>query len=68
MLDEPSFELTSKFLVQNRIFCDTVIQDPINIRDYATQMAPLMLCNFVMKAGEFAVVPAVPVTSAGEIV
>ena len=30
-------------------------------------MAPLMLCNFVMKAGEFAVVPAVPVTSAGEI-
>lgn len=67
MLDEKSFELTSKFLVQNRIFCDVVIQDPINIREWATQVAPLMLCNFVMKSGEFAVVPAVPVTSAGEI-
>ena len=67
MLDKPSFELTSKFLVQNRIFCDTVVQDPINIREYATQLAPLMLCNFVMKAGEFAVVPGIPVTSTGAI-
>jgi hypothetical protein len=67
MLDRPSFELTSKFLVQNRIFCDTVIQEPTNIREYATSVAPLMLCNFVMKAGEFAVVPAVPVTSTGQI-
>ena len=67
MLDRSSFELTSKFLVQNRIFCDTVVQEPINIRDYATQLAPLMLCNFVMKSGEFAVVPAVPVTESGEI-
>lgn len=67
MLDRPSFVLSSKFLVQNRIFCDTVIQEPTNIREYASRIAPLMLCNFVMKAGEFAVVPAVPVTDSGEI-
>ena len=67
MLDRDSFELTSKFLVENRIFCDTVVQDPVNIREYATSLAPLMLCNFVIKAGEFAIVPAVPVTSSGDI-
>ena len=63
LIDKESFELTSKFLVENKIFCDTVVQDQINIRDYATERAPLFLCNFVIKEGKFAMVPAVPVST-----
>ena len=67
MLDEEAFTATSKFLARNRIFCDTVVQDVVNIREYATSMAPLMLCNFVMKEGRFAITPAIPVDSSGAI-
>jgi hypothetical protein len=67
MLDEESFVQTSRFLARNHIFCDTVIQDAVNIREYATIMAPLMLCNFVMVEGRFAVKPAIPVDAAGGI-
>ena len=67
MIDKESFELTSRFLARNEIFCDTVIQDATNIREYATELAPLMLCNFLIKAGKFAMTPAVPVDSAYRI-
>jgi hypothetical protein len=67
MLDEESFVETSRFLARNRIFCDTVVQDVVNIREYATSVAPLMLCNFVIKEGKFAVTPALPVDSSGAL-
>jgi hypothetical protein len=67
MLDEESFAATSIFLARNRIFCDTVVQDVVNIREYATSIAPLMLCNFVIKEGRFAVTPALPVDSSGAL-
>lgn len=60
LLDAESFETASRFLARNKIFCDTVVQDAVNIRNYATELAPLMLCNFVIKDGKFAVIPAVP--------
>ena len=67
MLDEESFIETSRFLARNRIFCDTVVQDTVNIREYATSLAPLMLCNFAIIEGRFAVKPAIPIDSAGGI-
>ena len=60
LLDAESFEIASRFLARNKIFCDTIVQDAVNIRSYATDIAPLMLCNFVIKDGKFAVIPAVP--------
>ena len=67
MIDEDSFELTAKFLSANKIFCDVVLQEPVNIRQWATQIAPLMLCNFTVSNGKFGVFPALPTDTSGKI-
>ena len=67
LLDKEMFEKTSKFLAVNRIFCDMVLQDPVNIRQWASGIAPMMLCKFVVQAGQFGIMPAVPADESGEI-
>ena len=67
LLNEEQFETTSRFLARNKIFCDTVIQDQVNIREYATRVAPMMLCNFAIQDGRFSLIPAVPVDASGRI-
>lgn len=67
LLEKETFEQTSKFLAANRIFCDMVLQDPVNIRQWASGMAPMMLCKFVVTAGRFGILPAVPTEESGEI-
>jgi hypothetical protein len=67
MIDEESFAITAKFLSTNKIFCDIVLQEPVNIRNWATSVAPLMLCNFTISNGKFGVYPALPVNVNGRI-
>jgi hypothetical protein len=67
MIDTDSFALTAKFLSANKIFCDIVLQEPVNIRDWASKLAPLMLCNFVVNNGRFGIFPGLPTDSSGQI-
>jgi predicted phage tail protein len=67
LIDRDSFVQTARFLRQMRVRFDGAITDYTNLRTYITQLAPLFLCNFVIKNGKFALVPAVPVRSDGEL-
>ena len=44
-----------------------VLEEPFNIRAWASEMAPLLLCQFLILNGRFAITPALPVTAAGAI-
>jgi len=65
LVDKAAFTNCARFLETTRLRFDGAIQDQVNLRSFATQLAPLYLCNFVIKNGKFALVPAVPTDSAG---
>ena len=67
MIDQDSFRATARFLDTMRIRCDMVLEEPFNIRAWATEIAPLLLCQFLILNGRFAITPALPVTSSGAI-
>lgn len=67
LLDRDAFADAAKFYEQTRCRFDGAITDQVNIRSYITQIAPLFVSNFVIKNGKFALVPAVPVDSNGEL-
>ena len=67
LVDKDSFERTARFLETNKIYCDTVLQDAVNLRQYISDTAKLMLCNFTIIDGKFGLEPALPVNSAGEL-
>ena len=67
LVDKESFERTGRFLEANRIYCDTVLQDAVNLRQYISDTAKLMFCNFTIIDGKFGLEPALPVNSAGEL-
>jgi hypothetical protein len=67
LIDTTSLTTTSQFLKQNKLFFDGAIEQPVNIRQYISELAPFFLCNFVISNGKFAVLPAVPIDSAGSI-
>lgn len=66
-IDLESFKETSRFLEANRLYFDGAVEQRVNLRAYATQLAPYFLCNFVIAAGKFAMTPAIPVSSSGAI-
>ena len=67
LIDTAGFYRTSRFLVQNEIYFDGVIEEQTNIRDYISQLAPLHLCNFVIANGKFTVEPALPTETDGSL-
>ena len=67
LIDTAGFTRTSKFLVQNKIYFDGVIEEQSNIREYISQMAPLHICNFVISNGKFSVEPALPTNADGSL-
>jgi hypothetical protein len=67
LVDTAGFYRTSRFLVQNEIYFDGVIEEQTNIREYISQVAPLHLCNFVIANGKFTVEPALPTTTDGTL-
>jgi hypothetical protein len=67
LVDSDSFVRTAQFLDRNKIFCDTVLQDAVNVRQYISDTAKMMLCNFTIINGKFGLEPALPTTSTGEL-
>jgi hypothetical protein len=67
LVDTSGFTRTARFLVQNRIYFDGVVEEQINIREYISQLAPLHLCNFVVTNGKFSVEPALPTETDGSL-
>ena len=65
LVDTAGFYRTSRFLVQNEIYFDGVIEEKTNIREFISQMAPLHMCNFVIANGKFTVEPALPTETNG---
>jgi hypothetical protein len=67
LIDTESMPATSQFLKQNKLFFDGAIEQPVNIRQYISELAPFFLCNFVIKNGKFSVLPSLPTDAAGNI-
>ena len=67
LIDTAGFYRTARFLSQNEIYFDGVIEEQTNIRDYISQLAPLHLCNFVIANGKFTIEPALPTESDGTL-
>jgi hypothetical protein len=67
LIDTAGFYRTSRFLVQNGIYFDGVIEEQVNVREYISQLAPLHLCNFVISNGKFTVEPALPTETDGSL-
>jgi hypothetical protein len=67
LINTADFVTTAKFLKANRLFFDGVLGDAVNVRQYIGETAPFFLCNFVIRDGKFSIVPALPITAAGEI-
>lgn len=67
LINTDSFVSTAKFLKSNNLFFDGAISGAINVRQFVADIAPFMLCNFAIMDGRFALVPALPTTTAGNI-
>lgn len=68
LVDRDSFVAAAKFIDNYWMRFDGAITTQVNLRSYLTEIAPLFLCNFVIKNGKFALVPALPVDSSGRLV
>lgn len=58
---------TTQFLEQNKLFFDGALDQPTNLRQFISDIAPYFLCNFVIADGKFSLVPSVPTDSSGGI-
>jgi hypothetical protein len=67
LIDIDKFPATSQFLKENKLFFDGAIDQPTNIRQFISDLAPFFLCSFVISNGQFSIVPAVPFDEAGTI-
>ena len=67
LIDTASLPATSQFLKQNKLFFDGAIDSPTNIRQFISDLAPFFLCAFVIKNGQFSIIPAVPATASGSV-
>lgn len=67
LIDVESFRSACKFLRTNKLFFNGALANPQNIRSYISQVAPYFLLNFVIANGKFALEPAIPIDSAGNI-
>ena len=63
LVDVDSLEITARFLRQNKIFFDSVVEDSENLRSFLYDNAALQLCNFTIKNGRFGMMPALPYDS-----
>jgi hypothetical protein len=67
LIDTEKLPATSQFLKQNKLFFDGAIDQPTNIRQFISDLAPFFLCSFVISNGRFSIIPAVPTASTGSI-
>ena len=67
LIDTAGLPATSQFLKQNQLFFDGAISNPTNIRQSISDLAPFFLCAFVIKNGQFSIIPALPTTASGSV-
>jgi hypothetical protein len=67
LIDTDKLPATSQFLQQNKLFFDGAIDQPTNVRQFISDLAPFFLCSFVISNGQFSIIPAVPTDSTGLI-
>ena len=65
MVDKERMITTAKFLEKLGLTFDGSLSETVNIRSFATQVAPFFLCNFTVTNGKFTLWPAIPVDSEG---
>lgn len=58
-IDYPSFTSTISWTRDRTYFWNGALNEPINIRQWASQTAPFFLLDFVIRSGKFALQPAV---------
>ena len=67
LIDEDSLSKACQFLRANKLFYNGAVSEPQNLRSWISGVAPYFLLNFVIANGKFALQPALPVDSAGNI-
>lgn len=67
LIDTASMATTAQFLNQYKLYFDGAIDQPTNVRQFISDLSAFFLCNFIIKNGQFSIVPAVPVTASGTI-
>lgn len=67
IVDKTSLIDTGRYLAANKLFYDGVLDTPTNIRSFLSDVAPMLLCNFVIKNGQFGLQPALPTNGSDEI-
>jgi hypothetical protein len=67
LIDTDKLPATSQFLQQNKLFFDGAIDQPTNVRQFISDLAPFFLCSFVISNGQFSIIPAVPTDSTGSV-
>ena len=67
LINTDSFVTTARFLKSNGLYFDGAISSAVNVRQFIADIAPFMLCNFAVMDGRFALVPALPTTTSGNI-
>jgi hypothetical protein len=67
LVDRQSFVTTGRFLLQNKIFWNGVVDTQENFRSFVNRMAQLSLCAFTIKNGVFGLMPSLPYDSSGAI-
>ena len=63
LIDKTSFATTGKYLLENGIYWNGVVESDANFRSFATDQAQKNLCIFTIKNGVFGMMPALPVNS-----
>jgi len=67
LIDRQSFVDTGRYLLQNKIFWNGVLESEQNLRTFAAENAGVSLCMFTIKNGVYGLQPALPVDSSGAI-
>jgi len=67
LVDRESLAATSRFLLENKIYWNGVVESDQNFRSFATDQAGRSLCIFTIKNGVFGMMPALPLTSSNAI-
>ena len=67
LIDRVQMQKTAKFLIENQLHFNGVIGEAVNVRQYISEIAPYFLCDFCLSDGLFALTPALPMKTNGEI-
>ena len=67
LIDKESFIETGKYLEQNKLFWNGVVESETNLRSFAVNNASTAMCLFTIKNGKYGLEPALPIDSSKAI-